>query len=226
MALWALSPHGSTDLATMEPLACRMGKERTVSPPVFRKGCALCPASRGGPQSRRDRVARGAPAARSGPRRRHASRPPDLYYRDQVYWGKLERQQGVYDFSVIEAGLKNAAAVGGKFGFRVFAYCPGCWMEKRTDHASFPPVTPSLPAGGGRERKLVRPRRRRRSRRRLADLRRSRLEQRGVPAPAGRPWSTELGRRYGDDPRLGYVDVGGYGKFGEWWVDEGRPAHH
>ena len=30
---------------------------------------------------------------------------------------------------------------------------------------------------------------------------------------------TELGKRYADDPRLGYVDVGGYGKYGEWWVD-------
>ena len=27
-----------------------------------------------------------------------------------------------------------------------------------------------------------------------------------------------LGAKYGNDPRLGYVDVGGYGKFGEWWV--------
>ena len=49
---------------------------------------------------------------------------PDLYYRDQVYWGRLERQQGVYDFSVIEAGLKNAAAASGKFGFRVVAVLP------------------------------------------------------------------------------------------------------
>ena len=27
-----------------------------------------------------------------------------------------------------------------------------------------------------------------------------------------------LGAKYANDPRLGYVDVGGYGKFGEWWV--------
>ena len=26
-----------------------------------------------------------------------------------------------------------------------------------------------------------------------------------------------LGAKYANDPRLGYVDVGGYGKFGEWW---------
>ncbi len=32
----------------------------------------------------------------------------------------------------------------------------------------------------------------------------------------------ELGRRYGDDPRLGYVDVGGYGSYGEWHVNSGE----
>ena len=32
----------------------------------------------------------------------------------------------------------------------------------------------------------------------------------------------ELGRRYGDDPRLGYVDVGGYGSYGEWHVGAGE----
>jgi len=32
----------------------------------------------------------------------------------------------------------------------------------------------------------------------------------------------ELGRRYGNDPRLGYVDVGGYGSYGEWHVDAGE----
>ena len=32
-----------------------------------------------------------------------------------------------------------------------------------------------------------------------------------------------LGKRYANDKRLGYVDVGGYGKFGEWWVDKGTP---
>ena len=143
---------------------------------------------------------------------------PDLYYRDQVYWGKLERQQGVYDFSVIEAGLKNAGAVKGKFGFRVFAYCPGCWMEHRADHASFPPVTPPyLPVQPGTAQPY---------------------DPDGATGPI-EPWTisaapewnnetflarwealwTELGKRYANDPRLGYVDVGGYGKYGEWWVD-------
>ena len=37
-----------------------------------------------------------------------------------------------------------------------------------------------------------------------------------------------LAQRYGDDPRLGYVDIGGYGKYGEWHTDgegaNGNPA--
>lgn len=34
----------------------------------------------------------------------------------------------------------------------------------------------------------------------------------------------ELGKHYANDPRLGYIDVGGYGKYGEWWVD-GAAVH-
>jgi hypothetical protein len=148
---------------------------------------------------------------------------PDLYYRDQVYWGKLERQQGVYDFSVIEAGLQNAAAARGKFGFRVFAYCPGCWMETREDHASFPPVTPTyLPAQAGTGR--------------WYDSDGAAGPKAGWQIAIAPDWNneaflsrwealwTELGKRYANDPRLGYVDVGGYGKFGEWWV-EGADVH-
>ncbi|WP_392543281.1 DUF4832 domain-containing protein [Oryzobacter telluris] len=124
---------------------------------------------------------------------------PDLYYRDQVYWGRLEPQKGAFDFKWIEDGLSKAGAAKSKFGFRVMAYCPGCWMEYRTDKVSFPAVTPSF-----------------------VPL------QEGTKIP---DWNSEaflsgyeslmaeLGRRYGNDPRLGYVDVGGYGKYGEWWVD-------
>ena len=144
---------------------------------------------------------------------------PDAYYRDQVYWGRLERTKGVYDFSYIETGLKAAAAKKGKFGFRVMAYCPGCWMEYREDKVSFPPVTPTyLPTQTG-----------------TGTL----FDPDGTGPKAGWTMSTvpdwnneaflsawerlmaELGKRYANDPRLGYVDVGGYGKYGEWWVDKG-----
>jgi hypothetical protein len=164
----------------------------------------------------------------------YASQPaswpaPDLYYRDQSYWGKLERQPGVYDFSIIEDGLKKAAAARGKFGFRVVAYCPGCWMELREDHASFPPVTPPyLPVQPGTE-KWYDP-----------DYKCVTVDAKEVCTDGPKPgwyisaapdWNNEtfltrwealwaeLGKRYADDPRLGYVDVGGYGKYGEWWVD-------
>lgn len=122
----------------------------------------------------------------------------DVYYRDQVYWGRIERADNDWDFSLLEAGLAEAGARGGKFGFRVMAYCPGCWMESRAD---FPPVTPSFvprQAGGS-------------------------VPDWNSPAFLSQ-WQelmAELGRRYGDDPRLGYVDVGGYGSYGEWHVDVG-----
>jgi hypothetical protein len=120
----------------------------------------------------------------------------DIYYRDQVYWGRLEPSKGAYDFTWIEDGLRRAGESKGKFGFRVMAYCPGCWMNTR---AGFPKVTPSfLPL------------------------------QPGTDIPN---WNSEeflsswerlmaaLGARYANDKRLGSVDIGGYGKYGEWWVD-------
>lgn len=123
----------------------------------------------------------------------------DVYYRDQVYWGRIEPADNAWDFSLIDAGLAEAASRGGKFGFRVMAYCPGCWMESRTD---LPPVTPPFVP-------------------RQAD---GRVPDWGSAAFIGqwRELMAELGRRYGDDPRLGYVDVGGYGSYGEWHVDTGQ----
>ena len=122
----------------------------------------------------------------------------DVYYRDQVYWGRIEPSDNQWDFSQIDAGLADAAARGGKFGFRVMAYCPGCWMETRSDR---PPVTPSfVPRQSG-----------------------DYIPDWNAPAFLGQ-WNelmAELGRRYGDDPRLGYVDVGGYGSYGEWHVNDG-----
>ncbi|NHA68273.1 cell wall-binding repeat-containing protein [Phycicoccus flavus] len=117
----------------------------------------------------------------------------DRYDRDVTYWGMLEPTKGAYDFRRIDAGLAAAGAVKGKYGFRVMAYCPGCWMELRTD---FPSVTPSFVP-----------------------------RQPGTAVP---DWNSEaflsrwellwsaLGAKYKDDPRLGYVDVGGFGPYGEW----------
>ena len=122
----------------------------------------------------------------------------DVYYRDQVYWGRIEKADNAWDFSLIEAGLAEAGSRGGKFGFRVMAYCPGCWMESRAD---FPPVTPSFIP---RQPDGYRP-----------DW------NSPVFLSQWKELMAELGRRYGNDPRLGYVDVGGYGSYGEWHVDAG-----
>ncbi|MFQ6172191.1 DUF4832 domain-containing protein [Oryzobacter sp. R7] len=120
----------------------------------------------------------------------------DFYYRDQVYWGRLEQTKGTYDFRWIDEGLARAGAVGGKFGFRVMAYCPYCWMNSRPD---FPKVTPAwLPLQPGTD---------------IPDWNSETF------LSSWEKLMAELGRRYGNDPRLGYVDVGGYGKYGEWWVD-------
>lgn len=118
----------------------------------------------------------------------------DVYYRDQVYWGRVETAPGVYDWSWFEAGLQSAASTKGKFGFRVMAYCPSCWMNYRSD---LPPVLPAwLPRQAGTT---------------------------DVP-----DWNSEaflsswerlmkaVGDRYRNDPRLGWVDFGGYGAYGEW----------
>ncbi len=122
----------------------------------------------------------------------------DVYYRDQVYWGRIEKSDNAWDFSWIDSGLAEAGARGGKFGFRVMAYCPGCWMGSRAD---LPPVTPAfVPRQAGTD-----------------------VPDWNSPSFVAqwRELMAELGRRYGDDPRLGYVDVGGYGAYGEWHVWEG-----
>jgi hypothetical protein len=117
---------------------------------------------------------------------------PDSYDRDRVYWGRLEAKRDSYDFTWIENGLADAASRQGKFGFRVMAYCPGCWMESRSD---YPSVVPSwLPVDGQKVPHWN------------SEVFLSEWEE---------LWA-DLGQRYGDDPRLGYVDVGGFGKYGEW----------
>ena len=125
----------------------------------------------------------------------------DRYERDRVYWGRIEPADNEFNFSWIQQGLDDARARGAKFGFRVMAYCPGCWMEYRPDTNNWPQITPAfIPT------------------------------QPGTTAP---DWNSEtflsqweelmtaLGDEFGDDPALGYVDVGGYGMYGEWHVRPG-----
>lgn len=116
---------------------------------------------------------------------------PDMYLRDYLQWGKdLEPVRGQYNFSTLETALARAKARGGRLGFRIMAYCPGCGEV----------VGPSyIPRQAG-----------------------------GAP-----DWNSEaflsgwdglwkaLGQRYANDPRIGYIDFGGYGMWGEWWCDPG-----
>ena len=48
----------------------------------------------------------------------------DTYYRDQVMWSRIEPTRGTYDWSWFDQGMADVGAHGGKFGFRVMAWCP------------------------------------------------------------------------------------------------------
>jgi hypothetical protein len=110
----------------------------------------------------------------------------DVYYRDQVAWKQIEPAPGVYDFSAFDEGIARAHQLGGRFGFRVMAWCPGCWLDATPDW---------LPRQPGSD----------------------------IPAwddeaflSAWERLMAELGKRYAAEPALGWVDVGGYGAWGEW----------
>ncbi len=116
-----------------------------------------------------------------------------MYFRDQVPWGRIEPTPGAYELDAFEWGLTTAQQRGGRFGFRVLAYCPGCWFDDATP--SFVPLQPGTDVPDWNSEAFL----------------------------AG--WErlmAELGRRYDDDPRMGWVDVGGYGSWGEWHVGSGQ----
>jgi hypothetical protein len=119
----------------------------------------------------------------------------DTYYRDQVMWNQIEPTSGSYDFTWFDRGLADAGARGGKFGFRVMAWCPGCWRD----------ATPTwLPKQAGTD---------------IPDWNSKGFQD------SWKALMQAISDRYGNDPRLGWVDVGGYGKYGEWHTDgEGTGA--
>lgn len=127
----------------------------------------------------------------------------NVYYRDQIYWGKIEKQRGVYDFSSVDAGLADAATNGGRLDLRVMAWCPGCWMEFSTNPDKPPSVPTWMPRQGGTWK-----------------------PPKWNSETFLSSWEdlmAELGTRYADDPRLGWIDIGGYGAYGEWHITEGEP---
>jgi len=114
----------------------------------------------------------------------------DVYWRDQLKWGAvLEPHPGVYDLSVVEQGLALAEQKGGRFNFRIMAYCPGCGGNLTPDW--LPRQESGAPDWNSE----------------------SFLE-------AWESLLKEIGRRFGDDPRLGYIDIGGYGAAGEWYYEK------
>jgi hypothetical protein len=115
----------------------------------------------------------------------------DVYYRDTVSWSRIEPQPGVYDFSLFDEGLARAHELGGRFGFRVMASCPGCWLD------STPTWLPRQPGSDQPDYNSE------------------------VFLSAWERLMAEIGRRYAGDPALGWVDVGGYGAWGEWHVLDG-----
>jgi hypothetical protein len=110
----------------------------------------------------------------------------DVYYRDQVAWKRIEPSPGVYDFSAFDKGLARAHQLGGRFGFRVMAWCPSCWLDATPDWLPRQPGT-DIPAWDDE-----------------------------AFLQAWERLMAELGKRYAEDPALGWVDVGGYGAWGEW----------
>lgn len=125
------------------------------------------------------------------------------YQRDRVYQGMINPKAGVYDFRQIDQWFSDAKSQGQDFGFRVMNYCPGCWMENSPYYPKAVPadlpVQPTKDALGGP------------------------IPDWNSPVFLAR-WDAlmvELGKKYAPDPYLSWVEVGGYGSYGEMWLSAG-----
>ena len=121
---------------------------------------------------------------------------PDQY--ERMFWNEVETSDDTFDTSKIDAGLARAAEKRGTYGFRIMSVCDWC----SSDMIVLPKQLQNDP------RTWV---------------------AKGDSGPLQIPdWNSEkflseweelmtyLGKKYDKDPRLGYVDVGGYGNWGEW----------
>jgi hypothetical protein len=127
----------------------------------------------------------------------------DVYARDEVSWYLLEPSEGVYDFSRIDKYLAEAHARGGKFGFRI--------MAANTDAGQQHPFVPKyLWSRMPRAYTYV---------------------SNGVTVympdfddqafvDRARALINALGARYATDPRLGWIEAGFMGLWGEWHVSD------
>lgn len=110
-------------------------------------------------------------------------------------WKDLEPAEAAYDFSLIDRELDAAKERGGRFSFRVMAACTNCSEDVLPPDLSRAATswTAQSPTGPVR------------------------VPDWNDPAFLER-WMrlmTALGARYDNHPRLAYVDVGGYGNWGE-----------
>lgn len=117
----------------------------------------------------------------------------DSYQR--LFWSDIEPQKGVYNTWAIDQGLAQAAKSGGTFGFRVMAVCEGCGKSKA---GSVLPSDMNQKAWTTKDGL------------RVPDWNSGEFQQRWADL------MKHLGSKYNGDPRLAYVDVGGYGNWGEW----------
>jgi len=147
----------------------------------------------------------------------------DLYYRGEIDWSQIEPSPGVYNFSIFDQGLKTAQATHTRFGFRVMAFCPGCstdpvppWMrtEPNTCLTWCGAANPPMPDWNDTTRNGF-----------VAAYKQlmKALANHITPLVKGIG-----GVRMADDPRLGWVDMGGYGDWGEWHLSNqtGAPITH
>lgn len=123
----------------------------------------------------------------------------DSYVR--IGWRELEPQQDAYDFTYLDQELAQAKARGGKLGLRIMPACTGCSPTS----IEVPDYLKALmPEGFWFS-----------------------LNGTNNYAP---DWNSAvyldrlnqllqaLGRRYDNDPRLGWVEMSAYGDWGEWHV--------
>jgi len=115
-------------------------------------------------------------------------------------WRQLEPGRGQYDFSAIERDLADAAGRGGRFGFRVMT------LDTAAGGALVPEYVVNAGAGF-----WARP-----------EGTRAFVPDWNSDLYLGR-WEAllhALADRFGSDPRLGFLDIGGYGNYGEWWLPD------
>lgn len=131
---------------------------------------------------------------------------------DRFGWYELEPAQGVYDFSRIDRKLEAAAAKGWRHGVGIMTAMSCCnWGQAEWNGGVQVPDYVKNNSNGSWVH----------------------VDGHSSFFP---DWNNEfylarwealmaaLGARYRNDPRFSYLDIRGYGNYGEWWVHNGFPT--